>query len=219
MSSAMKRATPTGRVVACAEPAGFRHALSRTVIFTSTVMFDTRIVPKAQIRMPDMASEDTALWWTILKTGVTAYGMDRALTVYRRPAQSLSSNKKSSVKRLWNLLLKVAGCSKIAAFFHLIGWAFHATMRRIWFRRITNHVDCWNRAVVLLSGLAEAVIAVLIYAIYWFSHLLSGAGKPQNQPGRVLIWPGTQAVPERSHSCAADLSGAGVRDAARAAGK
>ncbi len=163
-----EEAVPTGRVVHVPGRLDFRHALSRTVIFTSTVIFDTRIVPKAQIRMPDMASEDTALWWTILKTGVTAYGMDRALTVYRRPAQSLSSNKKSSVKRLWNLLIEVAGCSKIAAFFHLIGWAFHATMRRIWFRRITNHVDCWNRAVVLLSGLAEAVIAVVIYAIYWF---------------------------------------------------
>ena len=163
-----EEAVPTGRVVHVPNRLDFRHALSRTVIFTSTVIFDTRIVPKAQIRMPDMASEDTALWWTILKTGVTAYGMDRALTVYRRPAQSLSSNKKSSVKRLWNLLIEVAGCSKIAAFFHLIGWAFHATMRRIWFRRITNHVDCWNRAVVLLSGLAEAVIAVLVYVIYWF---------------------------------------------------
>ena len=163
-----EEAVPTGRVVHVPGRLDFRHALSRTVIFTSTVIFDTRIVPKAQIRMPDMASEDTALWWTILKTGVTACGMDRALTVYRRPAQSLSSNKKSSVKRLWNLLIEVAGCSKIAAFFHLIGWAFHATMRRIWFRRITNHVDCWNRAVVLLSGLAEAIIAVLVYAIYWF---------------------------------------------------
>ena len=126
-----ENAAATGRVVHVPHKLDFRHALSRTVIFTSTVIFDTKIVPKAQIRMPDMPSEDTALWWTILKTGVCAYGMDRALTIYRRPASSLSSNKKSSVKRLWNLLIRVAGCGKIAAFYHLIGWAFHATMRRI----------------------------------------------------------------------------------------
>lgn len=163
-----ENAAATGRVVHVPHKLDFRHALSRTVVFTSTVIFDTKIVPKAQIRMPDMPSEDTALWWTILKTGVCAYGMDRALTIYRRPASSLSSNKKSSVKRLWNLLIRVAGCGKIAAFYHLLGWAFHATMRRIWFRRITNHIEVWNRGVVLLSDLAETVIATLVYAMYWF---------------------------------------------------
>ena len=109
----------------------FRHALSRTVIFTSTVMFDTWKLDKSLIHMPDIASEDTALWWSILKTGVTAYGMDRALTIYRRPAQSLSSNKGKAIKRFWNLLIKVAGCSRPAAVYYLICWAFRATLRRL----------------------------------------------------------------------------------------
>lgn len=159
---------PTGRVVHVPNRLDFRHALSRTVIFTSTVLFDTAIIPKELIHMPDMASEDTALWWSILKEGYTAYGMDRALTIYRRPASSLSSNKGAAVKRFWNLLREVAGCSVVSALFHLIGWAFHATVRRIWFRKISNHIDGWNRVVVLLSEFAEVIMAAVIYGIYWF---------------------------------------------------
>lgn len=121
----------TGRVVHAPDELDFRHALSRTVIFTSTVMFDTWRLDKSLIRMPDIGSEDTALWWSILKTGVTARGLDQVLTIYRRPAGSLSSNKAKAVRRFWNLLIEVAGCSRPEAFVHLIGWAFRATMRRL----------------------------------------------------------------------------------------
>ena len=121
----------TGRVVHAPGELDFRHALSRTVIFTSTVMFDTRKLDKSLIHMPDIGSEDTALWWSILKTGVTAHGLDRVLTIYRRPAESLSSNKAKAVRRFWNLLIQVAGCSRPEALIYLVGWAFRATMRRL----------------------------------------------------------------------------------------
>lgn len=126
-----EEAVGTGRVVHVPQKLDFSHALSRTVIFTSTVLFDTWQIGKELLHMPDIGSEDTALWWTVLKTGVTAYGMDRVLTIYRRPAKSLSSNKGRAVKRFWNLLLTVGECSYPAALVHLIGWAFRATLRRI----------------------------------------------------------------------------------------
>lgn len=126
-----ENAQGTGRVVHAPQKLDFAHALSRTVIFTSTVLFDTWKLGKKMLHMPEIDSEDTALWWSILKTGVTAYGMDRVLTIYRRPLQSLSSNKGKAVRRFWNLLIRVAGCSYPAAVIHLIGWAFRATLRRI----------------------------------------------------------------------------------------
>ncbi len=124
-------AVGTGRIVHAIDRLDFRHALSRTVIFTSTVIFDTEKIDKSFIQMPDMPSEDTALWWTLLRKGFIAYGLDKVLTVYRRPARSLSSNKSKSVHRVWNLLINVAGCSRPEAALHLIGWAFHATVRRL----------------------------------------------------------------------------------------
>ena len=37
--------------------------------------------------MPVVASEDTATWWKVLRSGYTAYGLDEVLTVYRRPGR------------------------------------------------------------------------------------------------------------------------------------
>lgn len=126
-------AKPTGKVVHVPERLTFREALSRTVIFTSTVMMDTEVIPSALMRMPRMASEDTATWWRILKAGYTADGLDETLTVYRRAGGSLSANKWNAVKRIWGLYRakEVAGLSVPDAAVQFAGWAVRATRRRL----------------------------------------------------------------------------------------
>ena len=126
-----ENAVPTGRVVQVPQQLDYRHALSRTVIFTSTVLFDTERISKKIIHMPDMPSEDTATWWTILKTGIVAYGLNEVLTIYRRPVKSLSSNKAAAARRIWNLYRNVAELGIIASAFYFTGWAIRATLRRI----------------------------------------------------------------------------------------
>lgn len=127
-----ENAQPTGKAVHVPQTLTFRQALSRTVIFTSTVLFDTTRIPKDRLHMPDIGSEDTALWWTLLKSGITAYGLDELLVTYRRPAgASLSSNKGVAIKRIWNLYRTVAGLSAPAAIWYLAGWAIRATARRV----------------------------------------------------------------------------------------
>ncbi|MBF1026850.1 MAG: glycosyltransferase family 2 protein [Lachnospiraceae bacterium] len=93
----------------------FKHALSRTIIFTSTVMLDRTKIPKSLLQMPQMESEDTATWWRILKSGISAYGLDEVLALYARPerhASSLSSNKGKAILRIWKLygLRRWRGC-------------------------------------------------------------------------------------------------------------
>ena len=97
-------AVPTGKVARVPKHLTYKEALSRTIIFTSTVLLDTKKIDRELILMPDIPSEDTATWWRILQTGITAYGLDEALVIYRRPASSLSSNKGKAVKRIWQLL-------------------------------------------------------------------------------------------------------------------
>lgn len=121
----------TGRFVRVPESITYRQALSRTVIFTSTTMFDLGRIDKSLLRMPYIGSEDTATWWNILKTGVVAFGLDEVLTVYRRPAQSLSSNKLVAIKRFWRLLREIAGLGVIASAYYFCGWAVRATLRRL----------------------------------------------------------------------------------------
>ncbi len=122
---------PTGKIVRVPEKLSYKKALSRTVIFTTTVLFDRKKIPERLMEMPDVASEDTATWWQILREGYTAYGLNEVLAVYRRPAKSLSSNKFIAVKRIWNLYRRQERLSVFSSMFHFVFWAYRATVRRL----------------------------------------------------------------------------------------
>lgn len=109
----------------------YRQALKNTTIFTSTVMFDTKVLNKDLIRMPNVPSEDSATWWQILRSGVTGYGMQQALTLYRRSGGTLSSNKIVAIKRIWNLYRNVEKLSLIRSAYCFCFYAFNAVWRRL----------------------------------------------------------------------------------------
>lgn len=124
-------AVGTGKVVHVPEQLTYKKALSRTVIFTTTVLLDTEKIPKELIYMPNVPSEDSATWWQILRNGHVAKGMDEVLAIYRRPAQSLSSNKWKAIQRIWYLYRKIEKLSLIASCIAFVGWAYRATVRRL----------------------------------------------------------------------------------------
>lgn len=126
-----EKAQGTGKIVAVPPRLTYKKALSRTVIFTTTVMFDTEKMPKELMRMPDVESEDTATWWKILRAGYTAYGLNEVLAVYRRPQTSLSSNKFTAMKRIWNLYRREEKLSFPFSAVCFVQWAVRATLRRI----------------------------------------------------------------------------------------
>ena len=121
----------SGKVVHVPESLTYEQALGNTVIFTSTVLFDTEIVDKSLIRMPNIKSEDTALWWTLLRKGYVAYGLDENLVKYRRIGKTLSSNKLAAVKRMWYLLRKHEGLGLGRSIKYFMRWAIGATRRRV----------------------------------------------------------------------------------------
>ena len=126
-----ENANPTGKIVHVPEKLKYKQALSRTIIFTTTVMFDTEKIDMEIIHMPNVPSEDTATWWRILKSGYEAYGLDENLAIYRRPARSLSSNKLEAIRRIWFLYRNIAGLSVAMSLFYFGGWAVRATLRRL----------------------------------------------------------------------------------------
>lgn len=126
-----EEAKGTGKLVHVPEQLTYRKALSRTVIFTSTVLLDLAKIEKELIYMPDVKSEDTATWWQILRSGYTAYGLDENLVIYRRPKKSLSSNKAAALSRIWNLYRKQEGLSFVKSAWYFGFWALRATLRRI----------------------------------------------------------------------------------------
>lgn len=126
-----EQARGTGKVVHVPAVLTYREALSRTVIFTSTVLLDTEKTGRELIRMPEVESEDTATWWQLLRSGLTACGLDEVLVIYRRPAVSLSSNKLKAVRRIWRLYRRQEKLSLISSCYYFFFWALRATLRRI----------------------------------------------------------------------------------------
>lgn len=121
----------TGKIVNVPKSLTYKQALKNTTIFTSTVLFDTENLDPELIRMPLVKSEDTATWWRILKCGHTAYGLNENLTLYRRSANTLSSNKGEAIKRIWNLYRNVEHLSFLYSAYNFVFYAVRAVIRRV----------------------------------------------------------------------------------------
>lgn len=121
----------TGKVVRVPEQLTYRQALKNTTIFTSTVLFDTERIARTELEMPVIKSEDTALWWRILRGGRIAYGLDENLARYRRAGKSLSSNKIEALRRIWNLYRRAEHLSVPVSAWNFCFWAVNAVARRV----------------------------------------------------------------------------------------
>ena len=120
-----------GKIVRVPEILTYEEALKNTTIFTTTVMFDTQKIDKSLLEMPCIKSEDTALWWKVLRNGYSAYGLDENLANYRRAGKTLSSNKLEAIRRIWNLYRKAEGLSLSKSAWCFCFWAFRAVRRRV----------------------------------------------------------------------------------------
>ncbi|MGN0168552.1 MAG: glycosyltransferase family 2 protein [Acetatifactor sp.] len=121
----------TGKIVRVPEKLTYKQALSNTTIFTTTVMFDRAKIDSALLEMPIIKSEDTALWWKVLRNGYVAYGLDENLAKYRRAGRSLSSNKLEALRRIWNLYRQAEGMNIVSSAWHFCFWAVRAVKRRV----------------------------------------------------------------------------------------
>lgn len=121
----------TGKVVHVPQTLSYHKALKNTTIFTSTVMFDMKKTGRELLFMPKIKSEDTALWWRVLRSGFLAYGLDENLVKYRRAGKTLSSNKLEAIRRIWNLYRKAEGLSIVKSGYYFIFWAWNAVARRV----------------------------------------------------------------------------------------
>lgn len=122
---------PNGKKVKVPKTINYKQALKNTTIFTSTVMFDLNKLTKEDIYMPDVKSEDTATWWKILKKISFAYGINNIVVLYRRSANTLSSNKIKAIRRIWNLYRNVECLDIISSCYNFCWYCFNALKRRV----------------------------------------------------------------------------------------
>ena len=121
----------TGKIVRVPNVLTYRQALKNTTIFTSTVIFDMAQTGRELLYMPCIKSEDTALWWKVIRSGYMAYGLDENLVRYRRAGKTLSSNKLEAIRRIWNLYRKSEGLSVMKSSYYFVFWAWNAVVRRV----------------------------------------------------------------------------------------
>lgn len=126
-----EKCIPNGKKVIVPNTITYNEALKNTTISTITVMFDMEKLSKKDIYMPNVKSEDTATWWSILKKIDCAYGLRDVLSYYRRSKGTLSSNKFEAIKRIWNLYRNVEHLSIIKSMYCFCFYAFRAVARRI----------------------------------------------------------------------------------------
>lgn len=122
---------PNGKKVFVPNKINYRQALKNTTIWTSTVMFDMTKLSKDDIYMPNVKSEDTASWWSILKKIDYAYGLNEILSYYRRTSGTLSSNKIEAIRRIWNLYRNVEKLNMLASIYNFNFYALNAVKRRV----------------------------------------------------------------------------------------
>lgn len=114
----------------------YEQLLRNTIIQTVGVIVDTCHADRALLVMPNVRrGQDSATWLQLLRNGVRFVGQNEVLAQYRRVPQSLSSNKLNAMKRTWYLYRGVEKLSVPKSLWCMIGWAWHASLKRIYFKR------------------------------------------------------------------------------------
>jgi len=108
----------------------YKQLLKNTVIGCSTVMIDRKIV--GDFRMPvSRLFVDHPTWFSILKRGHVAYGVNEVLTEYRIVKSGLSYNKLKEMKRKWKMYRVTENMNFLNTLFYFCCNMFNAIKKRI----------------------------------------------------------------------------------------
>ena len=127
--------TPLNKIVHMPKTITYNQLLRNTIIQTVGVIIDLNRVDRNLLVMPNVRrGQDSATWLQMLRNGVKFVGQNEVLAQYRRVPHSLSANKLSALKRTWYLYRGVEHLSVPKSVVCLIGWAYHASVKRIYIK-------------------------------------------------------------------------------------
>lgn len=110
------------------EKVSYKYLLRNTVIATSTVIIDRKIVNP--IAFPNRRSaEDYSLWLYILKRYGDAYGLNKAYTRYRKTKNSISSNRIGEIKYFYSVQTEDMHISKFNACINTMCYMLNAVKK------------------------------------------------------------------------------------------
>lgn len=110
----------------------YDELLKNTIILNSTVVFDTKNIDKNLIWMPEYrTSEDTAMFFRILRNGHDAYGINDYLIKYTIRSNSLSSNKFKNMISLWKVYKECENLNFFNRLKNISGYTYNAFKKRV----------------------------------------------------------------------------------------
>lgn len=119
-----------GKKVKAPTEVSYNYLLKNTIIGCLTVVLDKTKIKK--IEMPNIRiCQDTALWLDILKSGVTARGIDEELSLYRIVGKSASRNKLKSASHLWKVYREFEKLSLVYSIWCFVHYSFNAFKKNI----------------------------------------------------------------------------------------
>ena len=121
------------KIVHMPKTISYEQLLRNTIIQTVGVVIDRQTVDQRLLEMPNVRrGQDSATWLQMLKNGVVFCGQNEVLAKYRVVTGSLSANKFQAMKRTWNIYRNIEHLSLIKSVWCLFGWAYHASLKRIY---------------------------------------------------------------------------------------
>lgn len=95
----------------------YKELLKQNLVSNSSVLVKAELY-KEFYAIGDNMHEDFAMWLRITKTGITAYGIDEPLLIYRLSKSSKSGNKFKAAKMNWNTY-RYIGLNPFVAFYYM----------------------------------------------------------------------------------------------------
>ena len=108
----------------------YNTLLKNTIIGCLTVVLDKDKI--GDFKVPNLkTSQDLALWLSIMKDGVIAYGIKQSLAYYRIVGKSNTSNKFKVFVGIWKVYRNEEGLGYMKSIWCFLNYAFNAIKKRI----------------------------------------------------------------------------------------
>ncbi len=121
-------ADETLRIIKVPPMLTYQASLKNTIIGCLTVIIDRK--KTGDIKIPLVrAGQDHLTWWSILKQGFTAYGLQENLAEYRRVENSISHNRWKAIKRHWKLYREYEQIGLLKSSYYFVSYAFNAVKK------------------------------------------------------------------------------------------
>ncbi len=121
----------TGRLITVPASLTYQQLLKNTAIATLTALVDRELA--GPVAMKNEPYDDFCLWLSILKPGLTAYGLNEDLARYRVRGQSVSSRPLRSASWVWHIYRKVEKLPLPEAAWCFAHWSTRACLKRMQF--------------------------------------------------------------------------------------